>query len=126
MDDHDLLRPVEHVEEHHHAEGAKRILESSRVVFDWISFICDKNFLSGFGVLDFHDFIFQTSKPEHAVKLNLEFPFFYSKRYWHAAGNGDSAVQEKVHLRPGWQVRTILRHQLVLRSNFISNLSANL
>jgi len=25
MDDHDLLRPVEHVEEHHHAEAAKRI-----------------------------------------------------------------------------------------------------
>lgn len=27
MDDHDLLRPVEHVKEHHHAEGAKRIYE---------------------------------------------------------------------------------------------------
>jgi hypothetical protein len=43
--------------------------------------VLSKNFLSGFGSLDFYDFVFQTSKPEHAVKLKWEFPVSNSERY---------------------------------------------
>ena len=47
----------------------------------WTAVVLSKNFLSGFGSLDFYDFVFQTSKPEHAVKLKWEFPVSNSERY---------------------------------------------
>ena len=69
-------------------EGLVSILDSS-LAFGSVSFLCGEDYLRGFGSLDFHDLVFQTSKPEHAVKLKREIPIFDSMRYRNAAGNSD-------------------------------------